>query len=117
MQETDPKTYDAQTMAAVPADHPLTIAWEKYKLDPSFNNTKRWAYCDPKYTEGSLWAAFEKGWRAAYDARAAGQRSLDEAPHKRKKSEFIDALVLGILIGTVSGVAGIAISLGVGRVM
>lgn len=66
-----------RVMAAVPADHPLTIAWGIYKQTPEFVNTRKWALEAGKlaenshYVDGSLWAAFEMGWRIALAAAPA----------------------------------------------
>lgn len=57
------------TMSKVPDDHPLMIAWNEYKAGPDFENTKQWATA-PKYTEGSLWAAFMAGWYKAVALQA-----------------------------------------------
>lgn len=53
---------DVQT--AVPLDHPLMRAWEAYKRTPEFQNTKNWA-TDPNHVDGSLWAAFARGYYSA----------------------------------------------------
>ena len=52
----------------VPDDDPLMIAWKAYKATQRFANTKRWA-ADPSYTDGSLWAAFAEGYRAAKEQK------------------------------------------------
>lgn len=52
------------TMQALPSDHPEMKAWERYKKEPGYENTLKWA-TQHNYTEGSLWAAFDEGWRAA----------------------------------------------------
>lgn len=52
------------TMTPVPKDHPLMVAWEKYKATEDYANTRKWALHDA-YADGSLWAAFEKGWNGA----------------------------------------------------
>jgi hypothetical protein len=53
-----------EVMAPVPKDSPLMKAWESYKAGPNYKNTRNWAV-NPDHTEGSLWAAFVKGWSAA----------------------------------------------------
>lgn len=53
-----------RAMAAVHPDDPLMIAWEIYRQTQEFDNTKRWAV-EGEHVEGSLWAAFERGFRAA----------------------------------------------------
>jgi hypothetical protein len=49
----------------VPTDHPLMKAWTAYKATDDYANTKRWAGLYSEATDGSLWAAFERGWLAA----------------------------------------------------
>jgi len=56
-------------MQALPADHPEMKAWERYKNTPEHENTLKWAH-ESNYTEGSLWAAFDEGWRAAMETPA-----------------------------------------------
>jgi hypothetical protein len=57
-------------MAPVPEDHPLMIAWNAYKATDDFANTRKWAAQD-QHLDGSLWAAFEQGYRAALAAHPA----------------------------------------------
>jgi hypothetical protein len=51
------------TMRPVPADDPLMIAWKAYEATDDYANTRRWVV-EPHATDGSLWAAFEAGFRA-----------------------------------------------------
>ena len=65
-----------QAMAQVPADDPLMIAWNTYKTTEEFANTKKWAMeaevrVEHHHTDGSLWAAFEQGYRAGVMASKA----------------------------------------------
>jgi len=74
------------TMARVPDDHPLMVAWNEYKALPDYENTKQWATA-PKHTEGSLWAAFMAGWYKAralteQPASAAGVEGSEVVGHK-----------------------------------
>lgn len=55
-------------MTPVSKDHPLMRAWEAYKQTEDYANTRRWA-AHEAHVEGSLWAAFERGWRAADQGR------------------------------------------------
>jgi hypothetical protein len=64
-------------------DDPLMIAWKSYRATPDFDNTKQWAGKTVIVTSeglspisvshphllGSLWAAFEAGFRAAANVR------------------------------------------------
>lgn len=64
--------------AQCPDDHPLMIAWEKYRATEEAANSDKWArtiqISEPMqgqiivthpHTEGSLWAAFMAGFEAA----------------------------------------------------
>lgn len=46
---------------------PLMIAWNNYKLTPEYQNSKKWA-TNPDHVDGSLWAVFEAGFKAAMEA-------------------------------------------------
>lgn len=83
-------------MTQVPADHPLMIAWEAWKKTPAFETAKRWA--GGQHAEGSLWAAFERGFLAASlmphptspggpEANPAGE-ALYRAAVERSRAEF-----------------------------
>lgn len=52
-----------KVMVPVAADDPLLVAWEAYRDTPEYANTERWAR-STEHTRGSLWAAFEAGFRA-----------------------------------------------------
>lgn len=54
----------SDAMAPVPADNPLMFAWKAYKASAEYANTRKWAGHD-EHVDGSLWAAFEQGYRAA----------------------------------------------------
>lgn len=43
------------------ANAPVMLAWEAYKATDEYDNTRRWA-SKPDHTDGSLWAAFFKGY-------------------------------------------------------
>lgn len=64
---------DKSMSVTVPKDHPLMVAWTAYKDTEDYANTRRWAAHDA-HVDGSLWAAFERGWLAA------GGRKPFEAP-------------------------------------
>lgn len=54
----------------IPKDHPCRIAWNSYKETDEYKNTRKWALHD-EHVDGSLWAAFENGFRAALNERGA----------------------------------------------
>lgn len=56
------------SQSLVPNDHPLKIAWDKYKLTEDFQNTKRWVI-HSEHVEGSLWATFMAGFNAAQETK------------------------------------------------
>ena len=62
---------DAQ--AEVPKTHPMRAAWDGYMKDEEYANTRKWA-AHEQHVDGSLWAAFCKGWEA--DKEGAGARSV-----------------------------------------
>lgn len=50
-------------MTPVDTTSPLWLAWKAYTETEEYANTKRWA-AHPEHVEGSLWAAFERGFTA-----------------------------------------------------
>ena len=53
----------SEITAPVSQGSPLWLAWEAYAATEEYANTKRWAVV-PEHAEGSLWAAFERGFAA-----------------------------------------------------
>lgn len=51
------------TMTPVDKASPLWLAWKAYTETEEYANTKLWA-SHPEHVEGSLWAAFERGFVA-----------------------------------------------------
>jgi hypothetical protein len=68
----------------VPASHPLMKAWIAYKASPEYANTLGWA-SQPQHTEGSLWAAFERGYRS-YERFPMEDRTPDAQPPREVDS-------------------------------
>ena len=56
-------------MGLVPKDHPLMIAWTAYQATDEYANAQKWAMTTYEgqhpYLEGSLWAMFVAGYKAA----------------------------------------------------
>lgn len=50
--------------APLPDDDPLMIAWKAYKETDEYKNIRNWA-SHPSHVDGSLWASFVQGYRAA----------------------------------------------------
>jgi len=87
-------------MAPCPPDHPLMIAWEKYKASEDYANSYKWATAaieyvvlpeptDPsanrftedhyrRFVEGSLWAAFMAGFNADLQREAADREGAQK---------------------------------------
>ncbi len=63
-------------------DHPMKIAWDKYKASPQYINSFRWA-AHKEHRSGSLWAAFCEGWY---------RREVNKASHKPTIHELEDIL-------------------------
>ena len=55
---------DANVMTPCDPNSPLMLAWELYRKSSEYENSASWARL-AHHTEGSLWAAFERGWRDA----------------------------------------------------
>lgn len=80
-------------MTPVPSDHPLMKAWTAYQQTSEYVNSQSWAR-HPDHTEGSLWAAFERGWRAAKEA-AEPESAHKPAREGKEKEEPASELLLG----------------------
>lgn len=52
--------------SVVPNDHPEMKAWKRYVASPQYDNSYKWAVRE-EHRQGSMWAAFDEGWRAAMD--------------------------------------------------
>ena len=57
-------------MGKLPDDHPLMLAWTRYKASADFANTRRWMVTgvisnDLQMMDGQFWGAFVAGWDAA----------------------------------------------------
>ena len=47
----------------LPSDHPLMIAWSRYRTTHQFDVALRWL-AHEEHREGQMWAAFMAGWEA-----------------------------------------------------
>ena len=52
----------ANVMTPCDSNSPLMQAWKLYRKSSEYENSASWARLE-QHTEGSLWAAFERGWR------------------------------------------------------
>lgn len=50
-------------MTPIHPEHPIMLAWERYKQTGEYRNTRYFA-TDVEHVDGSLWAAFFAGWDA-----------------------------------------------------
>jgi len=68
----------SEITAPVSQGSPLWLAWEAYAATEEYANTKRWAVV-PEHAEGSLWAAFERGFAARQSpAPIAGKAEMPD---------------------------------------
>lgn len=85
------------TIAPVPKDDPLMKEWESYHQSNAFKNAKRWAV-DPNHVDGSLWAAFEAGFRAATARAADLHEQIDSASDAERLENIPGAGAMGAVI-------------------
>ena len=69
-------------MTPVSTDSPLYEAWTAYKASEDYANTRRWARHD-QHVDGSLWAAFERGFEAAARLRERIEPQKEEDDQAR----------------------------------
>lgn len=85
------------TMTPCPANDPLMVAWSEYKNSEEYANTKRWA-AKPEHADGSLWAAFEAGFRAATERAAGLHEQVDSASDAERLAKVPGAGAMGAVI-------------------
>ena len=85
------------TLTPCPQDDPLMIAWNSYKQSDKYANTKKWA-TDPNHTEGSLWAVFEAGYKAATERAANLHEQVDSASDMERLNNIPGAGAMGAVI-------------------
>lgn len=83
--------------AEVPKGTPLRDAWEAYKASSEYSNSWQWAE-HSKHRDGSMWAAFEHGWRMATDRAAALHESVNPASDDERASSTPGAGAMGAVI-------------------
>lgn len=67
----------SDVMAPLPPDHPLMVAWEKYKASEDYANTRRWMITgvttgDDNLIVGQFWGAFMAGYNAGSSPNGDG---------------------------------------------
>ena len=78
-------------------DNPLMIAWANYKATEEYTNTKHWA-ARPEHVDGSLWAAFEAGFRAATEWAANLHEQVNSASNAERLNGTPGAGAMGAVI-------------------
>ena len=74
----------SDAMTPEPKDSPLMKAWEAYKVTDDYANTRKWAYYNNgEHVDGSLWASFSEGFRAALAEQAEARVAELEKDAKR----------------------------------
>lgn len=71
------ETEQVTTERPVPHDSPLWRAWEAYQKTATYANARRWAR-ESTHVDGSLWAAYSRGFM---DAAALACTDTPEVPH------------------------------------
>ena len=84
-------------MAPVPKDAALMRAWETYKATDEYANTFKWA-AQQEHRDGSLWAAFELGWRTATERAASLHENINPASDAERGSRTPGAGAMGAVI-------------------
>lgn len=85
-------------MAPVPKDHPLMKAWEEYIACEEFANSQSWAKKGPEYVEGSLWAAFARGFNAATERAASLHEQINPASDSERLDKVPGAGAMGAVV-------------------
>ena len=82
-------------MTAVSKDHPLMKAWTVYQQTKEYENTLKWA---PTHSQGSLWAAFVEGFKAATERAAMLHESVNPASDMERIDHVPGAGAMGAVI-------------------
>lgn len=85
------------TMALVPKDDPLMIAWEVFKQTEHYENAKRWAK-HPEHLEGSLWAMYEQGFRDATNRAGNLHEQVDAVSDAERLERIPGAGAMGAIV-------------------
>lgn len=63
-------------MQPLKPNDPRLLAWEEYKKSDEYKNSRSWALHE-EHVDGSMWAAFIKGWSMAEAALATAERERE----------------------------------------
>lgn len=78
-------------------NEPVMVAWDEYKKTEDYANSKKWA-AHREHTEGSLWAAFAKGFEAATERAAMLHESVNPASDNERLNKVPGAGGIGAVI-------------------
>ena len=84
-------------MSRVPDDHPLMIAYEAYRQSEDYRNSFKWAG-NLEHRTGSMWAAFEAGFRAATERAASLHEQINPASDQERHDKSPGASAMGAVI-------------------
>ena len=73
------------------------VAWNQHKQSDEYRNSKKWA-THPEHVEGSLWAVFEAGFRAATERAASLHEQVDSASDAERLRGIPGAGAMGSVI-------------------
>ena len=85
------------TMTIVPKNHPVMKAWEAFKETEDYANMKRWA-AHPEHLDGSLWGAYERGFRDATERARDVHEQVDTASDAERLENIPGAGAMGAVI-------------------
>lgn len=85
------------TQTVVPKTDPLMAAWEKFQSSKDFQNAKGWA-AHPEHLQGSLWAMFVAGFRAATKRAGFLHEQVDSASDTERLEGIPGAGAMGAVI-------------------
>jgi len=83
--------------AAVPADHPMMLAWEAYRQTDEYRHSFKWA-SDVQHRPGSMWAAFVAGFNAATERAASLHEQINPASDTERLNKDPGAGAMGAVI-------------------
>jgi hypothetical protein len=84
-------------MTVVPDNDPLMRAWNEFKQTEEFANAKKWA-SHPEHLDGSLWALFDAGFRAATVRAVDLHEQVDTASNAERLNNLPGAGAMGAII-------------------
>jgi hypothetical protein len=85
------------TTSPCPQNDPLMIAWAQFQATDDFQNAQRWA-AHPEHLQGSLWAVFMAGFKAATERAADLHEQVDSASDAERLDRLPGAGAMGAVI-------------------